>query len=201
MLTDITVLLDRSGSMGYCKEDVEGGFDAFIKKQKEIEGKATITLYQFDTEYEKVYESKDLKDVPPLNLDPRGMTALLDSTHKTIIAANERINALTTKPDKKIIVIITDGHENASREVQKDVVTKQIATAKEDNWDFVFLGADEEGIQNAKDMGIQTSMSFHNTSGGYNHAFTCMSSGIACYRNSIVNWNEEFKNQPADDKE
>ena len=77
--TLIAVLLDRSGSMTTIKEDVEGGFNAFIAEQKKVEGTCRVTLAQFDNTYDVVYTDKDINDVPSLDLQPRGMTALLDS--------------------------------------------------------------------------------------------------------------------------
>lgn len=54
-LTDITMVVDRSGSMESIKADAEGGVNAFIDEQKNASGAALLTLVQFDNEYEFVH--------------------------------------------------------------------------------------------------------------------------------------------------
>ncbi|WFR73707.1 hypothetical protein P9209_09030 [Prescottella defluvii] len=71
-LTLIAVLLDRSGSMHSIKSDTEGGFDSFIAEQRAQPGTAEVTLAQFDREYERVYTTVPIAQVPPLELRPRG---------------------------------------------------------------------------------------------------------------------------------
>lgn len=78
-LTKLVFLLDRSGSMQSIKSDVIGGFDAFLTEQRAGQDHCSVTLAQFDDEYEVVYRSIALEQVPPLELSPRGRTALLDS--------------------------------------------------------------------------------------------------------------------------
>jgi hypothetical protein len=64
--TDITMVLDRSGSMQSIKDDTIGGFDAFISEQGRLPGRCTVSLVQFDNVYEEVYTGRDLADVPGL---------------------------------------------------------------------------------------------------------------------------------------
>ena len=78
-MSSITFLLDRSGSMESCWDDVLGGFNAFIKDQ---DSNATMTLVQFDHEYTVPYENLKMSEVQPLTREtykPRGSTALLDA--------------------------------------------------------------------------------------------------------------------------
>ncbi len=49
-LTDITLVVDRSGSMQDIRSDAEGGVNAFIETQAKEPGDALLTLVQFDTE-------------------------------------------------------------------------------------------------------------------------------------------------------
>ena len=80
----IAVLLDRSGSMSSIKTDTEGGFAAFIDKQRGLDRDVRVTLAQFDTEYDVVYTERALAEVPPLVLDPRGATALYDAVGRLV---------------------------------------------------------------------------------------------------------------------
>jgi hypothetical protein len=86
--THISVVLDRSGSMSSCKSDVIGGYNQLVEDQKKAEGTATLTLAQFDTEYEVLSDMVDLKSAKGLTdktFVPRGSTALLDAIGRTIV--------------------------------------------------------------------------------------------------------------------
>jgi len=96
-LSDITVVLDRSGSMDSLCSEVIGSFNTFVDDQKDVEGEATFTLIQFDDKYEVNYEAMEIKDVPSLNeatYVPRGMTALLDAVGRAIISTGKRLKKM-----------------------------------------------------------------------------------------------------------
>jgi hypothetical protein len=83
-LTEIVVVLDRSGSMSRIRHDSIGGFNTFIEAQRGdgVLGTANVTLVQFDHEYMVTYLSKSINEVPLLDVGsyvPRGSTALLDA--------------------------------------------------------------------------------------------------------------------------
>jgi len=183
--TDIVVLLDRSGSMFSVKQDMEGGFNEFIKNQKEVKGKATVSLYQFDTEYDIVYENKDIKDVPALELIPRGGTALLDALHKTVASTKERLNKSNKKPNKCVIVVITDGYENSSKEVNRVQVMELITrTSKNDKIDFVYLGANQDAIRESARLGINLGVNYHSTPKGSKTLFQVLGNSMTSYRSA-----------------
>lgn len=155
--TKIRVLLDRSGSMVAIKEDMEGGFNAFVEKQKEVPGDCDLTLCQFDSEYEVVYSNLTLDKVPKLSLIPRGPTALYDATGRSIISLGAELAAMKEedRPNQVIFVIITDGYENASKEYNSDQIKTMIEHQKDKyNWNFVFLGANQDAIEAAATIGI-----------------------------------------------
>ncbi len=152
--TDLTILLDRSGSMATIKSDMEGGLNQYLKDQEDIVGRMTVTFYQFDDKYEKVFENQDIEDVPDLKLVPRGSTALLDSAFKSITETKERIEAMSEKPNNIIFLIITDGEENSSKEVNHSQLKSLIETQIKNGWNFVYLGANQDAFQEAQSMGI-----------------------------------------------
>ena len=85
--TDITIILDRSGSMEYIKEATIKGFNSFIKEQKQSEENVNVSLVQFDHEYMVSYESIPVLEVRKLtnkSFEPRGTTALFDAIGTTI---------------------------------------------------------------------------------------------------------------------
>lgn len=158
-LTDLTVVLDRSGSMSSIRTDMEGGFNEFIEKQKALPGDMRVSLYQFDDEYERVYASLGVKDVPKLTLEPRGWTALLDAVGRAVDDAGHRLRAIKEedRPAKVIFLIITDGEENSSRERTKDQIAQLIKQQETQyNWKFVYLGANVDAFAAAAAIGIPT---------------------------------------------
>jgi len=154
--TDLTILLDRSGSMISIKEDMEGGLNQYLKDQKEIPGKMTVTFFQFDDQYEKCYENRGIANVPDVELIPRGTTALLDSAHKAIADTIDRIGKMTEedRPNKIIFVIITDGQENSSREITTETLKTRTEERIKDGWEFVYLGANQDAFSTAVSIGI-----------------------------------------------
>lgn len=154
-ITEIVVVLDRSGSMESIKNDMIGGLKQFIIEQKQVKGKANFTLVQFDTKYEIIYEGVNIQDVNEINIVPRGGTALLDALGETI---EKIIKRLINKPDRKVIfVVITDGLENSSTRFTKSVIVKNINhMSKKHKWKFIYLGANQDAIQEGSSLGINS---------------------------------------------
>ena len=184
-LTDIIVVLDRSGSMAGIRKDMEGGFDAFIAEQRKEPGDARVTLTQFDTTYEIVYDGKPLTDVPPLSLEPRGMTALYDAVGRTIAATGARFAALPEdeRPERVLFVIITDGAENSSREFEGARVAAMVKEQTDKySWQFVYIGANQDAVANAAAMNIHVASNFAADSEGSRKALSDLNIGTRSYR-------------------
>jgi hypothetical protein len=165
-LTLIAALLDRSGSMKMIKTDTEGGFNAFIEEQAKLPGNVDVTLAQFDTEFDWVYRNVPVAEVPPLRLEPRGSTALLDSIGKLVtnIGAELATRPARLRPGLVIVVITTDGHENASAEWTVKRV-RRLITQQQDvyKWRFIFLGANINAVDTGASYGIPTASSLDYT--------------------------------------
>jgi len=190
-LTDITVVLDRSGSMQHIAADTIGGFNTFLKSQKEAPGQATFTLVQFDDQYEVVHDAKNIQDVPELDTTtfvPRGWTALLDAIGRTINTTGARLAAMdeADRPSKVIFVIITDGEENRSAEfTDRSVIFAKIKEQTEVySWEFVFLGANQDAIHVGGMLGIDKSrsMTYAANSKGTGLAFAAAAKSMTAYR-------------------
>ena len=156
--TDITVVLDRSGSMFQIQGDMVGGFNRFVGEQAKQPGECLFSLYRFDHHFETVFEGLNAWQVPPLELVPRGNTALLDAVGRAIVATGQRLAALPEdqRPGAVIFMIITDGQENASTEYTYAMVQDAIARQKSEfNWQFVYLGSDLSTSREAQRLGTQ----------------------------------------------
>ena len=161
-LTHIYFLLDRSGSMQSIKSDTEGGFAAFVEEQKKAPGDCRVTLAQFDHEYEVVYSRVPVAAVPPLALQPRGMTALLDAMGRLVTDAGAELAALPEdeRPGTVIVAAMTDGLENASREwthtAIRSLVEQQTSAYA---WQFMYMGADQDAIEVGTRLGVDAAYS------------------------------------------
>jgi hypothetical protein len=156
--TDITIVLDRSGSMASVRSDVEGGFTRFLEDQRALPGECTLSLTQFDSEaIEDVYTARPIREAPVMELHPRGMTPLLDAVGRTLTRTRERLAALPERdrPERVLFLIITDGQENASREFSKAQVRELIERQRQVyQWDFIYLGANVDAFAEAGGLGI-----------------------------------------------
>jgi len=173
--TDITILLDRSGSMSSVVDDTIGGFNTFIEEQKKAPGVAVVSLYQFDDQYETVYAGRAVGEVPKLGRDtfvPRGQTALLDAICRTIDDTGARLRALpeADRPALVVLCIITDGQENASRLFTKAAVNERISRQRDVyKWQIVFIGSNQDAIAEATQLGVQGSLILNTAPSGRGH--------------------------------
>lgn len=161
-LTDITLVIDRSGSMHFCQQEAQNGVNCFIEEQKKGQGEAVLTLVQFDTEYDLVHRAKPISEVPHYTLEPRGMTALLDAVGRAINETGERLSNMLEeqRPGLVVFVIVTDGLENSSHEFTKQQI-KEIITHQQDQyqWQFTYLGANQDAFREARGIGISSQSS------------------------------------------
>ena len=156
-LTDITLVIDRSGSMQDIRSDAEGGVNAFIENQAKEPGEALLTLVQFDTEYEFLYKGALISQVSKYSLVPRGATALLDAVGRAINETGQRLSTMAEqdRPSLVIFVVMTDGLENSSQEFSKARIKEMIQHQQETyGWHFTFLGADQDAFAEASELGI-----------------------------------------------
>jgi uncharacterized protein YegL len=162
-LTEIIVVMDKSGSMDSIKGDAMGAFNTFLEEQQKLPGDAAFTLTLFDTAYDLVHTRKPIKDVPKLSENtyvPGGMTALLDAVGRTIDEVGRRLNDTPEeeRPSRVVMAIITDGQENSSHEYKRQQVFDKIKTQKDAyQWEFVFLAAGQEAFKEAEGLGLSKS--------------------------------------------
>jgi uncharacterized protein with von Willebrand factor type A (vWA) domain len=156
------ILLDRSGSMQSLWVEALSSVNAFAKElANRQDGPAVdshVTLAVFDSQETLQFDVLRRKQpalhwetVTDKDASPRGMTPLLDAMVRLIALAE------ADNPDKAVIVVMTDGEENASREVTRDGVKAALDRVKAKGWETVFLGANFDNIADAASIGVQAS--------------------------------------------
>ncbi len=180
-LTYIQAIIDRSGSMQSIREDAEGGFNSFIADQRALPGQCRVSLAQFDNEYEVVYRDLPIDEVPPLVIVPRGSTAMLDAIGRTVHDLGARLAALpeAERPGTVIVGVVTDGMENSSREFNYQMVHELITTQEQQySWTFMYMGADQDAIEQGAKMGITADRSLSYTQAASGQAYDAMSGAV-----------------------
>lgn len=192
--THVAVLIDRSGSMQSIKSDVIGGFNQLIEDQKKIPGELTLSLIQFDENMGLQYDT--LNDFSPINeailLDesnyvPRGMTPLNDSLARLINETGAKLASMSEsdRPEKVLIVSITDGLENKSREHTKSSL-KELISRQEGlyKWQFLYIGANQDAFSEGNARGISANYKFDANAAGAKKMNKVMSSTLTSYRSA-----------------
>ena len=204
-ITELVFILDRSGSMAGLVSDTIGGFNSMIARQKQESGTAYVTTVLFDTRLERIHDRLALEDVPALtdqDYVPGGCTALLDAIGETVrhIARIHKYARPEDVPEKTVVVITTDGLENASRLYRLDEIKKLIEHEQEKyGWEFLFLGANIDAVETAGSIGIRAdrSANFMPDSAGVELSFHAVSDAICAVqrRESVAaGWSESVEN-------
>ena len=187
MKTMICLILDRSGSMGGRENDGINGVNSFIEEQKKLPDPASIAFVRFDTEAtERFRAMQPLADVKPLErseYQPRGGTPLLDAVGKTIAQLEDDWKA--EQPERAILVIVTDGEENSSREYTKAKVKEMIESRQSSGkWAFVYLGANVDAFAEAGSMGfaMANTAGYVNTMAGNKAMYAAVSQSVSNMR-------------------
>jgi hypothetical protein len=193
-LTHIIFIVDRSGSMSGIAKDMIGGYNTFIKKQKETPGECFVSFYQFDDVYEPVFERvalSEVKDLDDKTYVPRNMTALYDAIGKTVNSYGEFLAAMKEedRPERVLVVVITDGQNNASHEFTLEQVRNMIQHQTDVyKWDFVFLGSNIDSWAAGGSLGVKagSTLQFANVSGSVSNAFNSLSKNTVMYRSCAM---------------
>ena len=182
--THICIVLDASGSMSDIEDDTKESFNSFIKAQKAAEGKTVLDIYQFSGEVRRIVEHVDLasfSDDLMARYTCSGCTALNDAVCTAIDTLGQEFAAIKEedRPENVLMVIITDGFENASRKFSSSDVKERIKHQTEKyNWEFQYLAANQDAFATGSAMGIAADncAAFAATPAGMRR--TC---GILCY--------------------
>lgn len=151
------ILLDRSGSMESCRDTAIDAFNEYVmglRRSDDVDARLSLTI--FDSQsidlLQHAEPAKSFMELSGQNYVPRAMTPLLDAIGH-VVAETDKV---VLRPGEKIaLVILTDGHENASKEHTKETI-RALLKDRQDNkgWLVTFLGADVDAFAEAQAIGI-----------------------------------------------
>lgn len=210
-LTELVFILDRSGSMAGMESDTIGGFNANIEKQKKEPGEALVSTVLFDDQMEVLHDRVALENIQPLTdkeYYARGGTALVDALGSAIhhIGNVHKYARDEDRPEKTIFIITTDGYENCSRRYKIEQVRQMVERQKSKyGWEFIFLGANIDAVETARNYGIDASRASNYVcdEGGVEVMYRAQSRIVSnlrmCARDSDVKFDACWKNEVEED--
>jgi len=157
-ITHVLLVVDMSGSMGHLASDVRAGLNTYVKDLSTSKNRFRASLTIFNTSFTHLCVEAKLADVPTIdhtNYTPTGFTALLDAIGKTVTEF-EAAGTLA-EDDRVLLVVQTDGLENASREFTwkqiRDMLDEREKTGK---WAIVYLGQGADSWAQGYNLGQGT---------------------------------------------
>jgi len=206
-LTEIILVLDKSGSMSDIRMDSLGGINTFITEQKKVTGEANLTLVLFDTTFNTLFNRVNIKDTRTLTEGeyiPSGCTALLKAVSDTVDEMGKKLTAdkEEDRPEKVILVVMTDGHENSSNSYDGDNLStwtektksKELRYTKEKlkvklehqqnvyKWKVIYLGADLTAFDEGTAIGSTSNFAYNATSLGTKALYKGINTAVSSYR-------------------
>lgn len=189
---NIRLVLDRSGSMSSCRVETVESINEYITEiQKEaVEG--VFTLSTFDSRSIDIPISRiPIRELTTLGEDilmPRGGTPLYDAIGT---AVHDFSTFTHTENEKKVLVIVTDGYENASREYTSDAIKQLIEEKTKKGWLILYLGADHDAFKQSGDMGFESAKTLHYSKRDSRDAFKAVATRTSTlYKGSRFDKNE-----------
>lgn len=171
--------------MASMKSDMDVALKVFLEEQRNLPGECQVTLAQFDNHYDLVYSLRDINEIPEYTIQPRGGTALLDAMGRFITDIGQELASRPEyqRPGKVLIVVITDGYENSSREWRRAAVNNLVTRQKSVySWDFAFLGAGIDAVAVAEGLGIARGSSLTFTNDTASSVLDSMNTYACSYR-------------------
>lgn len=154
----ITMVVDESGSMASLWQPTMSGFNEYVETlKKKLKGKSYFSAITFDSRgVRKLQVGAPIAEAIQLNqgnYTPTGGTPLIDAAVKAIHATEE---VVTKEGGTKVIVVVqTDGEENASREFTLAHLKTMVEERTAKGWEFVFIGAGINAFAQGATFGFQ----------------------------------------------
>lgn len=208
----IVLVLDKSGSMWSIKDKTVKGINDYIESVQadDIDDGAVFTFATFSTirgefDLKYIYDAVPVKEIKVIDKDwynPDGGTPLYDAVGRVIgdVEAHPQ-----TEGKRVLMMTLTDGEENESKEFTKDALAKKVKAKKKAGWTFGYLGANQDawGAAEAMGIGAQNASGFSTAKGKVQHAYASLNLVTYDARRahpSQVKWPGELAKDAEEDK-
>lgn len=211
--TLITLVLDETGSMMSCYDSTISSVNDYIGSQQNAPGVAKVNLYTFSStgsfgyatapsginmnkamsearstgnSIRTVFENTEVSEVGFLsreNYRPNGGTNLYDAIGHTIRRVEDQLSPLAEVPNV-LIVIVTDGGENASTEYDLKAIQSLIKDKEGQGWTFVYLGANQDAWSVAKSFGLSQGQAMTYDTNNMEGTMATLASATSVYRST-----------------
>ena len=188
--TLVSFLIDQSGSMGATKQATISGFNEYLQTLKANGGRVRFTLTKFsDTSTNIVHDGVPLEQVIPLNdynYSPLGGTPLYDAIGRTIVAIDNKLAGFVGEKPAVLLVIMTDGAENTSREFSREMIFALIKAKEALGWAVTYMGANQDSYAVASTFGIGAGNTVNYHTSNVKGAFAGVAHSHSVYTSSIA---------------
>jgi len=186
---NVYILLDRSGSMATLWNEALGSINAYVAKLKK---KDKVFVAAFDDQFEVIRDCKveGWDGITNEEIQPRGMTALYDSCGKVMARAEE------DDANKTVLVVMTDGFENASHEHTQASIKAKVKQFEDKKWEVVFLGANFDAVESVSGgLGVMASKTMNSSGINLRASMDTLSSYTTAYAvtGASINFTNEDK--------
>lgn len=188
MKTHVAMILDSSGSMEPTKQETIGGFNEQLATLRSLQTEShqiNVTFTIFGTKSDTVYVDRPISEVADLTEEtykPSGWTSLYDAVGTTIVRLEDEV--ISAKDDAFLIMIVSDGQENMSKEYTSKSLSAVINRLKAtDHWTFTYLGSNQDLAQVQETLGVDAGnlCSYSSDAGGTTKGFAAQNSGTSSY--------------------
>lgn len=188
---NVYILLDRTGSMSTLGDEPINSINEYVSKLKP---KTKVHLACFDSNgYDVLRDTVagDWKPVGQNEASPRGMTNLYDACGKIMTTAEK------TNGKKSVLVVMTDGFENCSKEYTKDAIAAKIKDFENRKWEVVFLGANFDAVDSVSgSLGLSGNKSMNYTKGNFARGMDFLASSTMAYSTgTAMNFTDSIKKE------
>ena len=187
--TLVCIVLDETGSMERYKQVTISGFNEYVDRLRD-EKKFSLMLTRFNSASIEIGEPEPIKDATQLTnetYNPNNLTPLFDAVAATIKKAEK-----TADGQAVLVVIMTDGKENASREFTREDVFKMIDKKEEDGWQFAYLGANQDAYIEGQKLGVAAGSTLNYRQTKTAETFGAMADSSRRYSDAGSVANQEF---------
>ena len=187
---DVYILLDRSGSMSTLWNEAIGSINGYVEK---LDPEDKVHFAVFDSvshDLVQAARAKDWKKVDEKSIDPRGGTPLYDSCGQIMTLAE------TMNTEKTLLVVMTDGYENASHEHTQASIKAKVKAWEDRKWEVVFLGANFDDVASVSNsVGVVGSKTMNYTAGNFMRGMDTLAVASTMYASAgtAINFTEEQK--------